>query len=102
MATSELELKFKKAVFLIRNGPPQEGATNETKLKYYSLYKQATEGDVVGTQPWAVQFEARAKWDAWNAVKGMPKEEAMQEYINLLAADDENWEQHPALKDFTG
>lgn len=35
-------------------------------------------GDVQGSQPWAVQYEARAKWDAWNANKGMTKEDAMK------------------------
>lgn len=34
------------------------------------LYKQALEGDNSAKQPWAVQLEARAKWDAWEANKG--------------------------------
>jgi acyl-CoA-binding protein len=84
--SSELEIKFKKAVYLIRNGPPKANTSTEEKLKFYSLYKQATEGDVKGAQPWAVQFEARTKWDAWAEVKGMSKEEAMQKYIDLVAA----------------
>jgi diazepam-binding inhibitor (GABA receptor modulating acyl-CoA-binding protein) len=64
---SSLETRFKKAAYLIRNGPPREGVTTEQKLQFYSYYKQATEGDVQGSQPWAVQLEARAKWDAWCA-----------------------------------
>ena len=32
-------------------------------LQLYGLYNQATVGDVNTPQPWAVQFEARAKWD---------------------------------------
>lgn len=84
--SSDLEKKFKKAVWLIRNGPPKAGTSNDEKLKFYSFFKQATEGDVKGSQPWAVQFEARAKWDAWAALKGMSKEEAMQKYIDLVAA----------------
>ncbi len=50
-----LEQKFKKAVWLIRNGPAKAGTSNEEKLKFYSLYKQAIEGDCTGAQPWAVQ-----------------------------------------------
>jgi len=84
--SSELEKKFKKAVWLVRNGPPNPNASNEEKLKFYSYYKQATEGDVSTPQPWAVQFEARAKWDAWSALTGVSKEEAMQKYIDLVAA----------------
>ena len=37
-----------------------------------------------GSQPWTVQFEARAKWDAWNEVKGMDAEEAKRQYVALL------------------
>jgi diazepam-binding inhibitor (GABA receptor modulator, acyl-CoA-binding protein) len=84
--TSDLEKKFKKAAFLIRKGPPKPDTSSAVKLKYYSYYKQATEGDIKGEQPWAVQLEARAKWDAWNALEGMSKEEAMQKYIDLIAS----------------
>jgi acyl-CoA-binding protein len=83
---SPLEKKFKKAVWLIRNGPPNPNANTARKLEFYSLFKQATVGDVEGTQPWAVQLEARTKWDAWAKLKGMSKEEAMQKYIDLIAS----------------
>ena len=43
---------------------------NAQLLELYALYKQATVGDVNTAQPWAVQMEARAKWDAWNSKKG--------------------------------
>ena len=95
--STDLEKKFKKAVWLIRNGPPNPNTTTAQKLQYYALFKQATLGDVQGTQPWAVQLEARAKWDAWAALKGMSKEEAMQKYIDLITAGDAAWEQHEAL-----
>lgn len=29
-------------------------------------------------------MEARAKWDAWNALKGTSKEDAMKKYIELV------------------
>ena len=96
-----LEQRFKKAVWLIRNGPPQKDTSNATKLKFYQYYKQATDGDVKGGQPWAVQVEARAKWDAWNSVKGMSKEDAMHRYIDLLSQDDPDWEQHSALANYS-
>jgi len=96
---ADLDAKFKKAVWLIRNGP-KANSSNETKLLYYSYYKQATEGDVKGSQPWAVQIEARAKWDAWNELKGTSEEEAKQEYIALLEKAQPDWESHPALADY--
>lgn len=77
---------FEKAVAWVRalpkDGPVQ--LSNDVKLQFYGLYKQATEGDVTGTQPWAVQMEARAKWDAWNSRKGMSSEEAKSQYVELL------------------
>ena len=63
---------FAAACEYVKNGPkPVKTVPNSEKLKAYALYKQATEGDVKGSQPWAIQLEKRAKWDAWNAVKGM-------------------------------
>eukprot|EP00850_Spirogloea_muscicola_P016877 SM000140S00626 [mRNA] locus=s140:304400:305020:- [translate_table: standard] len=99
-AGANLELRFKKAAHLIRNGPPQKGVSNDVKLQYYSLFKQATEGDVTASQPSFIQIEARSKWSAWDKLKGMSKEEAMQKYIDLVAKDDADWEQHPVLSDF--
>eukprot|EP01098_Paradermamoeba_levis_P004700 TRINITY_DN199_c0_g1_i2.p1 TRINITY_DN199_c0_g1~~TRINITY_DN199_c0_g1_i2.p1 ORF type:complete len:126 (-),score=43.51 TRINITY_DN199_c0_g1_i2:49-384(-) len=98
--SNDLALRFEKAVYLIRNGPPQPDASTEQKLKVYSMFKQATIGDVNIPQPWAFQVEARAKWDAWAALKGTSKETAMEDYINYLAQGDTNWENHEALKNF--
>lgn len=93
--------RFDKAVYAIKNGPPRDSST-EKKLNFYKYYKQATEGDVKGEQPYAISFEARAKWDAWNSVKGLSTEEAQQKYIGLLEADDAQWEQHECLKNYSG
>eukprot|EP00124_Ichthyophonus_hoferi_P000583 Ihof_evm17s22 gene=Ihof_evmTU17s22 len=51
---SNIDAKFKKAVYLIRHGPATQ-SSNTVKLRFYSLFKQALEGDVTGSQPWAVQ-----------------------------------------------
>ena len=58
---------------------------NEILLQLYSLYKQATEGDV-NTDPPSNPFDFvnKAKHDAWAAVKGKTKETAMQGYIDLV------------------
>jgi acyl-CoA-binding protein len=65
MSAADLEARFRKAAWLIAKGPKQEDVDSTQKLKFYSHYKQATEGDVTGTQPWMTNFQARAKWDAW-------------------------------------
>ena len=53
MPKTELEKRFAKAVWLIRNGPPKEGTSNDEKLQFYGYFKQATEGDCTAPQPWA-------------------------------------------------
>lgn len=51
------EARFKKAVYMIRNGPPRPNASNEEKLKFYGLYKQATEGDNTSGMFWTLIFK---------------------------------------------
>jgi len=62
-----------------------ERPSNETLLQLYSLYKQATEGDVTEDGPSnPFDFVAKAKYEAWTALKGKGKETAMQQYIDLV------------------
>ena len=58
-------------------------ADNDTLLKLYALYKQATVGDVTGKRPGVMDLKGRAKFDAWTNVKGKAKTAAMEEYIAL-------------------
>ena len=60
--------------------------SNENLLKLYGLYKQATEGDVLGDRPGGFDFKAIAKYDSWSSLKGKSKEEAMQDYVDLVAS----------------
>ena len=80
MATSKAA--FDKAVADSKNLP--EKPDNATLLQIYALYKQATTGDVDGKRPGFGDMVGRAKWDAWNGVKGKASNEAMQEYVDLI------------------
>lgn len=57
---------------------------NDTLLALYSLYKQASIGDVSGDRPGALDMINRAKYDAWAARKGGQREDAMRAYIELV------------------
>jgi diazepam-binding inhibitor (GABA receptor modulator, acyl-CoA-binding protein) len=57
---------------------------NATLLKIYSLYKQATAGDVKGERPDSFDFAGAAKFDAWEALEGMSKDEAMAGYADVI------------------
>lgn len=63
----------------------EERPDNMTLLEIYALYKQATAGDVTGERPGFTDMVGRAKFDAWDGVKGLSKDEAMQKYIDLIA-----------------
>lgn len=56
--------------------------SNDTLLKLYSLYKQGTSGDVSGDKPGFFDFVGASKYDAWESIKGMSNEDAMQKYID--------------------
>ncbi len=57
---------------------------NQTMLKLYGLYKQATTGDNADKKPGFGDMVGRAKWDAWNGMKGKSNDDARQEYIELV------------------
>jgi diazepam-binding inhibitor (GABA receptor modulating acyl-CoA-binding protein) len=59
---------------------------NETLLNLYSLYKQATDGDMGEDVPKPVMFDfvAQAKYDAWAKLKGTSSADAMSQYIRLV------------------
>lgn len=44
LTMADVETQFKKAVYLIKNGPKQTATSNEQKLGYYKYYKQVNSG----------------------------------------------------------
>ncbi len=79
---SDLQARFEKAVAESKNLPARPD--NQTMLKIYSLYKQATEGDNGGKRPGFTDIVGRAKFDAWKGLEGTSKDKAMQSYIDLI------------------
>jgi diazepam-binding inhibitor (GABA receptor modulating acyl-CoA-binding protein) len=59
-------------------------ASDDTLLRLYGLYKQATLGDNGSEEPGMFDFVGRAKWEAWSERRGMTKEAASQAYIALV------------------
>lgn len=57
---------------------------NDTLLKLYALFKQATEGDVKGDRPGGFDLVRAAKFDAWNKLKGTNTDHAKQQYVELV------------------
>lgn len=79
----EIKLLFEKAVAesVLINVKPAD----KTLLQLYSLYKQATKGDINIAPPInAYDSAAKAKYDAWASLKGKSIKDAQSEYIMLV------------------
>lgn len=78
MASAE----FEKAKDLVNTFQDDPG--NDAKLKMYGLFKQATVGNCNAPKPGMTDFVGKAKWNAWNSLGEMSKDQAEKEYINLV------------------
>ncbi|KAF9532462.1 acyl-CoA-binding protein [Crepidotus variabilis] len=81
------QAQFEKAVEIVQS-LPKDGPikpTQDQQLYFYKYYKQATIGDVNTPRPGMLDFVGKAKWDAWNSVKGTSKEEAQKKYVETLS-----------------
>ena len=78
----QLDTQFEKAAKEAKKLPSRPD--DDTLLKLYAYYKQATSGDVTGDRPGMFNLVGRAKYDAWAQVKGQSKEDSMQSYIDLV------------------
>lgn len=77
-----LQAAFSQAQIEVKSLPQRPD--NDTLLKLYALFKQGSQGDVTGSRPGMLDFVGRAKWDAWNALKGVPTDVAKQNYVDLV------------------
>ncbi|KAM9302781.1 enoyl-CoA delta isomerase 2 [Morus bassanus] len=59
---------------------------NETKLKLYALFKQATEGPCNAPKPGMLDFVKKAKWDAWSSLGNLSQDNARQKYAELVSS----------------
>jgi acyl-CoA-binding protein len=58
--------------------------SNDILLNLYSYHKQASIGDVHGEKPGMFDFINAAKYNAWATKKGLTREQAMQNYVDLV------------------
>lgn len=78
----DLKQEFEGAILKAKGLSAQ---SNEVLLQFYSLYKQASEGDINIEKPTNFfDIAGVAKYNAWEALKGITKEAAMQKYIDLV------------------
>lgn len=58
-----------------------------TQLQLYALYKQATVGDAPALSSSVIDLAARAKWQAWDRLRGTSEVEAANEYIAVVSRE---------------
>ncbi|XP_020773963.1 acyl-CoA-binding protein-like [Boleophthalmus pectinirostris] len=83
---SEAFLKAAEEAKVLKQTPNKQEMSS-----LYGLYKQATVGDVNIEAPGMFSFVAKEKWNAWNAKKGLSKEEAEAEYIKAVESLKEKY-----------
>ena len=79
---SDLQKNFEAAAAASKN--LKERPDNDTLLRIYSLYKQGSSGDAEGKRPGFGDMIGRAKYDAWAKIRGTSREDAMQQYVDLI------------------
>lgn len=86
-----MENDFKLALKYIKYAPKSITLNDLQKLEFYKYYKQATEGDNNEPTPSVFNIREKAKWSAWNSLKGTSKEEAMKQYVKLVTQHKPSW-----------
>jgi len=92
------EEDFKKAVAYVNKGPTIQGITNEIKLQFYAYFKQATDGPCKETAPSRLQVIKKMKWDAYNKLGKMSKQDARNNYIKALEKLVPKWKDWKSAK----
>lgn len=80
--SDELQTQFETAAADVQK--LSKRPDDQTMLKIYALYKQATVGDVQGSRPGFMDMAGRFKYDAWAKLKGTSQDQAKQDYISLV------------------
>jgi len=82
--TDGLDIQFQKAFEKMSN--LEQSLAPDIMLKLYAYYKQATAGNNFSFNNNSGEADVvdAFKLNAWMQLKGMPEDEAKQEYINLV------------------
>jgi len=76
------DVMFNKAADYIQNNHQLIDPSN--LLEFYGLYKQSTVGNCNTTKPGLFNIQGKAKWNSWNNLKNVDKNNAKLLYIKKL------------------
>ena len=81
----DIQAQFEEAI--VASKSLKQKPDNDTLLRIYSLYKQATIGDAPTKGEYNMfDFVAKAKHEAWSGLRHTSKEQAMLQYITLIGS----------------
>jgi diazepam-binding inhibitor (GABA receptor modulator, acyl-CoA-binding protein) len=84
-----MQTTFQNALRYVQGLPSKASSSqpelsNDDKLQFYGLFKQATSGENKTKAPNRLKVVERMKWEAWSKLGKMEKEEAMRKYVERL------------------
>ena len=80
--SDKLAKEFEYCVKHINSSKSGEVETsNQDKLEFYALYKQATLGKCTGARPGRLNVVARYKYDSWKKLENLSKDQAKEKFI---------------------
>ena len=82
MSSDIIDIFNKASNYLSQN--KNINVSNQDKLSLYGFYKQATSGKCNISKPQGINMVQQAKWQQWNNLGEMTKEEAMENYIQIV------------------
>ncbi|XP_001634964.2 acyl-CoA-binding domain-containing protein 5A isoform X1 [Nematostella vectensis] len=97
------ERRFEAAINVVKS-MPKKGAyqpSYDTMLKFYGYFKQAKEGECRDTKPGFWDVIKKAKWEAWSALGDLPKQDAMECYVNEVKKVMEEIPENEEMADFS-
>ncbi|KAG5363503.1 Autophagy-related protein 37 [Yarrowia sp. B02] len=95
--SDSIDRVFVRAINTIRTLSSRPGYSSrprpplESRIQLYGMYKQATEGDVLGVMARPageseLDVAGQKKWDAWKQQQGLSRTEAKRRYVSFLIA----------------
>jgi len=92
LADQDVASAYEAAVAYVGSSGSGFVPSDDVRLQFYGLFKQATVGDVNTAQPAFWDMVGYAKWNAWQGQKGKDKHTVMREYVELVQKHDPSWQ----------
>lgn len=95
MSTRDIEKEWRAASYFLAKGPSAsvQYLNKDVRAQMFALKAQVLDGDCPPGQDGSMAMDPslRTRQEAWNALKGMSREEAKRKYVDLLSEVLPEW-----------